>query len=90
MERKKMPDLCGDTVGNRQAGLLADQWLTTYSGGFFIFTHQMKTSGEKVRNAPSRSPLLFGHSPQCLHYLSSVDRRFQRVANVLSVQFKDL
>jgi hypothetical protein len=45
---------------------------------FFIFTQPMKTSGVKVRNAPSQSPLLLQHFPFCpLYSLKGLCHQFR-------------
>jgi hypothetical protein len=62
-----MPDICRDsrTVGSRPNGSHGLILLGTFSRGLLLFLHALsrETSGNMVKNAFSRSPLLFGAFP---------------------------
>jgi hypothetical protein len=54
------------------------QWLSLFPIGWmlfcgvFVLMQPLRILGDAVKSAPYKSPFLFGHYPQCLHYSESI------------------
>jgi hypothetical protein len=58
-KRQKMPEICADTVGNRQRGLHVSYWLETQ--------WEMLPSGRHI--------YIFGHFPKCICFSANIAER---------------
>jgi hypothetical protein len=69
------------TKFNKTAMLLRNQYNMSYLCGDTVGNRLRGLAGDTLGNAPSRSPLLFGHFPKCIHY--SIKVVAEKVSNAL-------